>query len=60
MIEKFKEQAFGDGLEECILKIEKEIAEKYNSLKNKFIIQYEREFKLILAPLINTVESKIR
>lgn len=60
VVEGFKTKAFGDGLAECVQTIEKEVLEKYNNLKNKFIIQYEGEFKRILAPLASSLETKIR
>jgi hypothetical protein len=60
VIETFKTEAFGDSLVDCIQRIEKDVLEKYTNFKNKFIIQYEAEFKRILAPLATALETKIR
>ena len=60
VIEKFKSEAFGDDVTECVKKIEKEIQERYKSLKMRLAKQYENQFKSILAPISAPVEQKIR
>ena len=41
VIEAFKSEAFGDDVTECVKKIEKEIQERYRSLKMRLVKQYE-------------------
>lgn len=56
----FRSQAFGDDIEDCVSKIEKEIGAKYLQIKKKFIRQYEQQLKDLLQPKITLIESKIR
>lgn len=52
--------AFGDDTQECIAKIEKEITDRYKSLKVRLTKTYENQFKAILVPMVSPIENKIR
>ena len=56
VIDRFKEEAFGENHQECLNKIENEITEKYKALKSKLLKHYENQLKAILIPHSSSLE----
>lgn len=56
----FESKAFGEDLHDSIEKVRNEVEQKYHSIKQKFIKDYENQLRALIDPQLNEIEGKIK